>query len=76
MENKLDMKILKFRIPQFYVSVHHLRMYPKSVSMDINASFILITNSFILFLVTLHLSIKAKHKFVENVTYREVYRKK
>ena len=73
MENKLDMKILKFRIPQFYISI---RMYPKSMSMDINASFILITNSFILFLVTLHLSVKAKHIFVENVTYREVYRKK
>lgn len=51
-------------------------MDPGRMSGDINASFLLITNSFLLFLVTLHLIIKARHIIVENVKYKEVYRKK
>lgn len=50
-------------------------MDPGSMSRDINASFLLITNSFLLFLVTLHLIIKARHIIVENVKYKGVDRK-
>lgn len=70
------MKILKIRIPQFYITICPFRMAPRSMSVDINASSTLVVNSFLLFLVTLHLIIKARHIIVENVKYKEVYRKK
>ena len=66
-EETLAMKILKFRIPHFHITICHSRMDPGSMSRDINGSFILITNSFLLFLVTLHLIIKTRHIIVESV---------
>lgn len=76
MEKSLGMKILDFRVPHFCINIRHFGMYPRSKSMGINTSFTLFTNSFILFLVTLYLTIKAVRIIVENGKYREVYREK